>query len=617
LWPAGRVSDHVAEEWSAVVRIRLLGPPAIERNGEPAPPPRGRKSWALLAYLLLAERPPSRRHLAELLFGEADDPLGALRWTLAELRRALGDRGLFAGDPVGTGLGDGVSADVHALCGEPADPAGLLELDGELLDGLSVLASPTFESWLVVERHRLAATAEARLRQTALGLLAAGQPGAAVAYASRAVAHNPLDEGNHELLVRCLAVAGDRAAALRQVAVCQDTLRHELGIETSDALTEAAAAPAGSPRSRPASGRAAVTSLLEAGRAAIAAGAVQAGIDCLRRACADAAAHPDPALQGGALVALGGALVHALRGRDEEGAVVLHEAVRLATEAGDAETAVTAYRELGFVEVQAGRRQTAEAWLAKAEALATTDAQLGAVLGIRGMNASDMGDYPAAFRHLQGSVERAARGHEPRQQAWSLAILARAHLLRDERSQAAVALADALELVRAERWMAFLPWPEALKAELDLRAGRLDSAAEQLEHAWALATHLGDPCWEGMAARGLGLLSAARGDQPGAAAWLAEARIRCNRTTDRYQWVSAHVLDAVVGLAIDHGEEAEADRLADALASLAARGDMRELVVRAHLHRSRLGEPSALTTARMLAADIDNPALAALLNGHR
>ncbi len=93
----------------------------------------------------------------------------------------------------------------------------------------------------------------------------------------------------------------------------------------------------------PVSGRAAVASQLEAGRAAIAAGAVQAGIDCLRRACADAAACADPALQGQALAALGGALVHAVRGRDEEGAAVLHEAVRLATRAGDRPTAVTAH----------------------------------------------------------------------------------------------------------------------------------------------------------------------------------------------------------------------------------------------------------------------------------
>jgi hypothetical protein len=361
---------------------------------------------------------------------------------------------------------------------------------------------------------------------------------------------------------------------------------------------------------------AAVTSQLDAGRAAIAAGAVEAGIDSLRRACADASAGHGLALQARALAALGGALVHAVRGRDEEGAIVLHEAVRLATEAGDRETAVTAYRELGFVEVQAGRRQTAEAWLARAEEAASSDVELAAVLGVRGMNASDMGDYPAAFRHLRGSVERARRGGDPRQQAWSLSILARAHLLRDERSQAAVAVADSLELVRTERWMAFLPWPEALKGELDLRAGRVEDAAAQLEHAWALACHLDDPCWEGMAARALGLLSAARGDRAGATAWLSEAHIRCTRTTDRYQWVSAHVLDAVVGAALDDHDEAEAARLVDALASLAARGDMRELVVRAHLHRSRLGDPSALATARLLATDIDNPALAPLLDGH-
>ena len=100
--------------------IRLLGPPAIQRDGRPACPPRGRKAWALLAYLLLADRPPSRRHLAELLFADADDPLGALRWTLAELRRALGAPGLFGGDPVANCLAPGLEADVLLLSAEPA-----------------------------------------------------------------------------------------------------------------------------------------------------------------------------------------------------------------------------------------------------------------------------------------------------------------------------------------------------------------------------------------------------------------------------------------------------------------------------------------------------------------
>ena len=81
--------------------IRLLGPPAIEHGGGPGRPPRGRKTWALAG--LLCCWPSGRRAasgLAELLFADADDPLGALRWTLAELRRALGAADLVTGDPV-------------------------------------------------------------------------------------------------------------------------------------------------------------------------------------------------------------------------------------------------------------------------------------------------------------------------------------------------------------------------------------------------------------------------------------------------------------------------------------------------------------------------------------
>jgi hypothetical protein len=58
------------------------------------------------------------------------DPLGALRWALAELRRALGTPELFGGDPVATALGDGVEVDLDVLAGQPADPTALLELGG-------------------------------------------------------------------------------------------------------------------------------------------------------------------------------------------------------------------------------------------------------------------------------------------------------------------------------------------------------------------------------------------------------------------------------------------------------------------------------------------------------
>jgi DNA-binding SARP family transcriptional activator len=59
--------------------IRLLGHPQIERDGDVLVAPRGHKAWAVLAYLVLAERPVARARLADLVFGDADDPLGALR----------------------------------------------------------------------------------------------------------------------------------------------------------------------------------------------------------------------------------------------------------------------------------------------------------------------------------------------------------------------------------------------------------------------------------------------------------------------------------------------------------------------------------------------------------
>jgi DNA-binding SARP family transcriptional activator len=593
-----------------MLTIRLLGPPMTERDGTPVRPPRGRKAWALLGYVLLAERPPGRKHLAELLFGDADDPLGALRWTLAELRRALAVPDAFNGDPVVAALGDGVIVDVQHLT---HDSSTLLDAGGELLEGVHLAACLEFESWLLVARHRVSAALEARLREAAFARLAGGQADEAVGYASRAVARNPLDEGNHELLVRSLAMAGDRTAALRQVAVCEDLLRRELGVEPSAALRDAATVGTGSAMLSPNSGRAAAVSQLEAGRAAIAAGAVDAGLQCLRRAVTEAARCRDAALQGRALTALGSALVHAVRGRDEEGAVVLHEAIQLAGRAGDRTTAVTAHRELGFVEVQAGRRRTADDRLSTAQELAETDEDLAAILGVRGMNASDRADYPAAFELLGESVDRAERCADHRQQAWSLSILARAHLLRAERSQAAVAVARSLALVREQRWLAFLPWPQAIQAELYLDAGDLDRATEELEQAWVLSCQLGDPCWEGMAARGIGLLHAGRGDQVAATAWLGEASTRCTRVPDRYQWVHAYVLDATVGHALDRADRVRARPLVAALASLAARCDMREMVVRAHLHQYRLGDRAALASARMLAEDVANPALTDLL----
>ncbi len=54
------------------------------------------------------------------------------------------------------------------------------------------------------------------------------------------------------------------------------------------------------------------------------------------------------------LAALGAALVHAIRGLDGEGAVVLNQALTAARTAGSPRLAADIQRELAFVDVQAG-----------------------------------------------------------------------------------------------------------------------------------------------------------------------------------------------------------------------------------------------------------------------
>ena len=58
--------------------VQLLGRPRVERDGLETYQFRSRKSWALLAYLVLCDRPPTRSQLASLLFADADDPPHAL-----------------------------------------------------------------------------------------------------------------------------------------------------------------------------------------------------------------------------------------------------------------------------------------------------------------------------------------------------------------------------------------------------------------------------------------------------------------------------------------------------------------------------------------------------------
>ena len=466
----------------------------------------------------------------------------------------------------------------------------------------------------MTERRHFAAAAEAVLREAALARLAAGDPRGAAGLAARLVRANPLDENYHVLLVRSLAAGGEGIAAARQVARCRQLLRRELGVEASPALAAAARTLTAAPTAGPVGGRPAAKAQLEAGRAAIAAGALEAGLQCLRRAVSDARAARDAELHAHALVALGSALVHAARGRDEEAAAALHEALAVAVRSDLTSLAAAASRELGYVEFLQGRYERAAGWLTRGEALAGEDAaERGRIGSVLGSVLSDTAHYTAAVERLGEARRLSALAGDWRQVSYTLSNLGRAHLLCGDLDAAATALDEALELARRENWVAFTPWPDALRADVDLAMGDVDAAGDRYEHAFALGCQLADPCWEGIAARGIGLVAARRGRPQKGLEWLREARRRCARLPDAYLWVEGYTLDALCSIAVAHDAPA-APAWIEELAELTGRTGMRELVARAYGHRARLGDVSAFTAARLLAASIDNPALSASLD---
>jgi hypothetical protein len=144
-----------------------------------------------------------------------------------------------------------------------------------------------------------------------------------------------------------------------------------------------------------------------------------------------------------------------------------------------------------------------------------------------------------------------------------------------------------------------------------LLTGLPQEAAESIDRTFRLACRLGDPCWEAMSVRVAGLIAWEARDAAGARDRFSDALTRVTRVSDAYAWVHAYVLDGAAALALST-EASDAELLVGRLTALAERCGLRELVVRAHLHRAQLGDRASAAAARLLAADIDNPALAAL-----
>ena len=219
--------------------VTLLGPPRIERDGQPVAVDT-RKATALLALLALAERPRSRDALCTLLWPAHDSgsARGALRRTLSTLRTAVGEQWIdTAGDSIALKRGADFELDVERFRELAADGSSRESLSeavalfyGDFMEGFSLRDSPDFDDWQMGEADALARERGSALRRLVELLAAGGEYERALPHARRWLEVDPLHEPAHRELIRLYAWSGDRAAALEQYRHCVRTLSQELGV---------------------------------------------------------------------------------------------------------------------------------------------------------------------------------------------------------------------------------------------------------------------------------------------------------------------------------------------------------------------------------------------------
>lgn len=501
--------------------IHLLGNPRIEFSAD-GYRIRSQKSWAILAYLLLADLPPTRSRLASLLFEEAEDPLRALRWSLSELRRALGANTSIEGDPVVLTLPEGSAVDVLSILhGGWLEAVRLPGLGHDLLEGAAYRNAPVFEAWLLSTQRHIAASSEAILHEAALASMSGGDYEAAISYGLRLVTMNALDENHQALLIRAYQLAGDAASAQRQFEACAAMFRTELGIDPGPAVRSALQAARPTPASYVAD-EIAIAAMTESGTAAVSAGAVEAGVQTLHTAVALADEAQINPLRASTRLALAEALIHSVRGEDEGGSTVLHETVQIAERMGDNAVLAEAQVGLGYVDFLRARYERATKSLSLALILAPGDPTIAARAGAYlGSVESDRSRYPEALSLLHDSIDAAVRAGVHHQRAYSESMIGRVHLLCGQMDEATAHLEESIALTKRERWLSFLPWPQALLGEVEIVGGDPERGEGTLKQAFARACQLGDPCWEGVAGRGLALAAEAFGRSDEAFAVLA------------------------------------------------------------------------------------------------
>ncbi|MBI4771189.1 MAG: AAA family ATPase, partial [Chloroflexi bacterium] len=240
------------------LKIQLLGPPRIERDGRPLAVDT-RKATALLAYLAVTGEAHSRDTLAALFWPDVDEARAALRRTLSALNKALNGQWLeIDRETIHLPRAPGWWLDVTAFherladcrrrgylrpgsghspeCVPPLTEAAALYRD-DFLAGFTLRDSPGFDDWQFFQAETLRREMAGALETLAHCHREAGQFEAAIASARRWLTLDPMHEPAHRMLMQLYARSGQRALALRQYRECVRVLEADLGVAPLEETT--------------------------------------------------------------------------------------------------------------------------------------------------------------------------------------------------------------------------------------------------------------------------------------------------------------------------------------------------------------------------------------------
>ncbi len=231
----------------SMLRINVLGKPAVRRGVSEIQVPKGRAS-ALLYRLAAQSEPVPREHLGFLFWPRQSEDCTNRNLTRLcnQLQRTL---------PTGNALimgNEGMSLNLSQVWSDAIlfmqlaqdynrTPRtvllnALIDLyKGPFLDGFSLSGSVEHTAWVNLarrrwERHYLTALQMLVEQSTQLGDFQQ-----AIDAAQRYLAHDPQDEAMHRRLIELFGVSGDEMAVQSEYDTCTEILRREQGRDPTDA----------------------------------------------------------------------------------------------------------------------------------------------------------------------------------------------------------------------------------------------------------------------------------------------------------------------------------------------------------------------------------------------